>query len=1625
MGADEQRERVAHDTTTGTTTGRADHETAADETTARICETVAQRTGDRAPLATTFARATLRRVPPATLVRADEDVAASWLADAFAWMDDAPEDGVSVRLWTPTEGVDGRGPGGTVVEVAGEDRPFLLSTVSRTIESCGASVVRRLHPILGARRDAEGHLVEVGAARHADRRETFMHLELDRVLAADEVEELRERLAVGLEDVRRVTEDHDRMRTAMQDEADRLRATPEQPADADTPGEIADLLEWLLEDNLVLLGWRAYDARPEGDTTVVSVAPGTGLGILRDEQRSRFATPRRIDQLGEGLGDRLAHAPLLRMTRTGRRATVHRLRPMLDLVLTWRDDEGHPVRIERVLGLFTASGLGVPASRTPVLRDRLRRVLELEDVVPGSHEEITLVGLFQSLPKDELLELDVPALRDMLITLLDAEEHGRVKAVVRLDASTRTVTVVLAVPRDDYGPVVRERVTDVLVEHIGGPVDVDVSMGEQAEVVARFTTRTDDVAAVDVATLEHEVARVARPWLDHLRSALVAAHGEGQGVRRLREVANRLPATYRDRTSVARAVEDVTHLDALLADPDDDRAAWLAEDDHGTALLVAQRGEPLILSDVMPVLESLGLQVEAEHPHRLPGDVPLHLHEFRVTDAHGHDVPVDRPEVTDLLLEALAGRFEVDGLNRLVVSAGVTWREVAIVRAYRRYRRQVGTSYSAEYANAALADHPVAVRAILEVFRRRFDPDLPRDPAAVDAARQEAHAACDAIARLDHDRIVRGVLELVDATLRTTAYTNDPDRGWTEDARGRRVPVLAFKLDPSLVPDLPAPAPHREVFVHSPAVEGVHLRGGEVARGGLRFSDRHDDLRTEILGLMKAQVLKNALIVPTGAKGGFVCKRLPRDRDAARADVQRQYVAFISALLDLTDDVEGDEVVPPPRVVRHDGDDPYLVVAADKGTATFSDVANAVAEERGFWLGDAFASGGSSGYDHKKLGITARGAWTVITRHFAELGIDLQTDPVTVAGVGDMSGDVFGNGMLLSRSLRLVAAFDHRDVFLDPDPDPARSYAERERLFDLPGSSWQDYDREVLSPGGMVVSRDAKSVEPTPEVRELLGLDAGPIAPDALMRAVLRCQVDLLWFGGIGTYVKSSHETDADVGDRVNDDVRVDASDVRARVVGEGANLGVTPRGRIQYARRGGRIDQDAVHNAAGVDISDHEVNLKILLGIAEADGRLDRPARNQVLADVSRDVVTHVLRDVDRQAAQLSRLAASSQERLDDLRTLVDALEARGIVDRDVDVLPTHDDFEERASVGAGLTRPELATLMAGAKRVVSETVRASTLPDDPVVAEVVGAYLPARLRDDYGDLVPRHRLHRELVATIVANDLVDRLGPVWPFHLADETGSDLDQVVAATLAAWHVVDATRWWSEMDAVDSLLPPERTQPLATSLARLVMGVARRMLDDPLLPHVEAVVRRDEPAFAAMRGHLPRAGTPAQVARRRAASTRLVDDLVEPSLADLLTGVVDLGLVVDVSRTTRDLGVADAAAVHDAMLRVAARLGLDRLEAVVDRVGVGPGWDRRERKGLAADVQRLHAAALRVGAKRAGADLDEIVEAAVDLDPRRLARVRELLNDVETLARPPLAAVSVVVRAYGDLLDPRA
>ncbi|MBW3619653.1 MAG: NAD-glutamate dehydrogenase [Actinobacteria bacterium] len=1588
---------------------------------------------DRRDVVVAFAEAALRRVPPSQLEQADRRLTAQQLVDAFGVADERREAEVAIRVFTPEVALDGWSNPGAVIQIACEDRPFLLSTVTEELELRGLELVRSLHPIVGIRRDADGRIRQILPARTADARESFLHIELDAELEPAEASELAASLELLLGDVFAATRDYEAMCAQVRGVADRLRREPPPGVDPERSVETAALLSWLLDENFVVLGTREYEVVDLDGREAVRVKPGSGLGVLADEASSRFASPVPIDDLDPDLADRVRDPSLLTMSRTNRLATVHR-RARMDYVGIKRVGADGSARGEfRIVGLFTRKGYTEPARTTPVLRRKLRSILEREDVVPGSYDEITLSSLFQALPKDELFQASEEDLHDLLLGLFHAEEHRETRVMTRVDHVTRTVSVLVALPRDRYTPQLRQDLQRLLLERYAGDrVDVDLSLGDRAEALVRFNVHVgeDEVPVVSRAALEQEVRGLARSWIDDVVAALTRRAGEADGKRLARRFAERLPRSYRDTTPAEATVEDIELLDRVVQD-ETELAVVLHPSGNGglVRLKAVQRGDMLELSSFIPILESLGLTVVEEIPHALEGDGPrLGISDFGVRASGGGSIDVarDGDRLAEATIAAWRGQFEVDSMNRLVLSGGLTWRQVSVLRAYRRYRRQVGTAYTPEYVNEALAAHPDVVGALMAYFDAKFSPAVEASEDELAVHRQRVVDRCDDVVRLDHDRIMRSMLALVDATLRTNAFRDDAE---VERPDGRRIPYVAFKFDPSRVPDVPRPVPFREIFVYSPLVEGIHLRGGAVARGGLRWSDRQDDVRTEVLGLLKAQILKNAVIVPTGAKGGFVVKRPPADRAELRAEVERQYVTFIRGLLDLTDNLAAGEVVPPPGVRRHDGDDPYLVVAADKGTATFSDLANSVAADYGFWLGDAFASGGSRGYDHKALGITARGAWLAVRRHFRELGIDTQTEPISVVGIGDMSGDVFGNGMLASRTIRLVAAFDHRDIFIDPDPDAAAMFEERQRLFTTPGTTWQDVDRALLSEGGGVWSRDVKTIELNDAVRSVLRIDDEQLSPDELIQAILRAPVDLLWAGGIGTYVKASSETNDDIGDRANDDLRVDADDVRARVFGEGANLSITQRGRVQYARRGGRINQDAVDNAAGVDISDHEVNVKILLGMAVEDGRIDDAERDALLAEVTDDIVEHVLCDVDRQTWTLSQEARTSVRMVDQYEATMRTLEAEAGLDRPIEALPDTAEMAERADAGAGLSRPELATLLASAKRVVAADLLASDLPDQPAFQTTLTTYFPPLLVERFGDLVTHHRLRRDLVAMIVANDLVNRLGTTFVFRLAGEAGLPRARVVAAYWAARAVADADWAWTGLEQLATVLDPDRQLALKRGVDETVIELTRAYLNDPVVVDVASVIERDAPVVEAFRGDLMQVGTDDQRRRRVERANTLMDDLVDPELAAYLATSRDLTLGPEVAAVTRGLGpdsTRSASAVVDAFLRLASALGVDRLRRVLDRIEPEGRWARWQHGGLLSDLREVQRAAVaRTLSEEPSLAEPEAVQRFLTRRETAFRHAIELIREVESDEHPRLDAVSVAVRAVRSALDERA
>jgi glutamate dehydrogenase len=1689
-------------------------------------------------VATELARVTLRRLPDAELARLDVDALAADLVEGARLVADRRGSvAISIRCAEDDDEREVPANGdGSVLQLATDDRPFLLSTALEELARAGVRVLRHLHPIVGTERDADGQLVAVHPARGAAHRETLLHLVLDRRIDPETQSSLHDRLTQLVDDVRRATDDFPTMRAVLRDHAATLRdrtiappvpvrrstddptrgptedptsertedsaaATDPTAADdpADDPGEVAALIDWLLDEHVVLLGLRRYELLDAAGTPVATsgapaaqlrVVTGSGAGLLADTSASRYREPVALDPLDpldrlEGsLATAVADPRLLVWSRTRARSTVQRHVRMEHLAFVEHAGpatapggpgasgasgaEPVPTGLVRVLVLFTRRGEDAPAATTPVLRRKLAAVIEGEDIVPGSHDELLLTDLFQALPKDELFHIGVDPLRRLLIGLLHAEDHREIRTFTRVDRATRTLSVLMAVPRDSWSPQLRDRVEAHLNHRFDADrIDVAVSLGERNEAVARFLLTVEhDVPDVDDAQLEDEVRQLARSWTDEVMALLIERVGAVAAERLVTTIGRRLPRSYRDTVEPDTATHDLALVDRVLRERTTLAIDWRAEEaEDRWRLRVVSHGAALELSAFLPVLEALGLIVVEEVPHRLLGEDDLHLHDFGVRVGPPAAVRLTDPGVrgraADAVLAAWRGHADIDPLTQLVLIADVTWRDVAVLRAYRRYRRQLGTPYTPAYVEETLVEHAAATAALLARFRARFDPALggptDRQP-ATDAADEAFADAMGAVTRIDADRILRGLSDLVDATLRTNAYRPDA----TADATGE--PYVALKFDPSRIPEMPAPIPHREVFVHSPRVEGVHLRFGPVARGGLRWSDRRDDVRTEVLGLVKAQVLKNALIVPTGAKGGFVLTRSPTAPTGLREEVRRQYVTFVRGLLDVTDDIaetgavtsavaaadRGEaadaqgRVVPPPNVVRHDGDDPYLVVAADRGTAAFSDTANAVAARYGYWLGDAFASGGSNGYDHKALGVTAKGAWRAVARHFRELGIDVDTQPIDIAGIGDLSGDVFANGLLRSEAVRLVAAFDHRHIFLDPDPDPAASFAERQRIAALTDSSWDDYDRSVLSPGGFVVPRDVRRVSLTPEVQDALRLEVDQLSPPELIRAILGAPVDLLWAGGIGTYIKARTERHSDVGDRANDEVRVDAGDVRARVIGEGANLFLTQRARIELARRGARVDQDAIHNAAGVATSDAEVNLKILLDLAIADGRLAAADRDAVLADLADEVVAAVLEAVDRQVAALSAEAARGANDVDALEAFIARLEASGDLDRDVEVLPTTAQLAQRAAEDGSLTRPELATLLAWAKRELKEALLAADAPPDPVLAEAVTEPFPAAAVERFGDLLPRHRLHRELVATAVANGIVDRLGISFASGLAAESGAPLPLVARAVRIATHVIDAPRWWDEVEALAATHDPERVRELADAIDELVVDLTGTLLVDPLLVDDPLALRaRDTAVAAELLANAFEVGSNDQRRARRAHTRWLVDDLVDPELARFLACALDLAAVPDISAVQAQAHTdRSVVTVADVAFRLAETLGIDRLEAQLAKIAVGDGWARRQHRGVERDLRRLRrdaaAAALAAAAvadaaashadrkadrdadRETDRDAEDIVAGFLTARRTGIARARTVVAEV-TRRGTGLDGIAVAARAVRDAL----
>ncbi len=1511
-----------------------------------------------------FAEVLFEKAGEALLAARSPEWLTAMAGSGLRFLEELGNDELKVAAFEPTEAVNGWDSPYGVLMLALKDRPFIVDSVEAELRRQGFAVVEHLHPTLLVTRDLAGNIEALGAAGSA--REAFEVVFLSR--AGEEAS-----LAAAAEGVRRVlgdvilaTDDYGAMLAQSRDVVDYLgglegpRLAAARALGGTDLTEYADFMLWLEDDNFVFLGYREYDIVTEatGKPALV-LSAGSGLGVLRKVSDSGYREPVALDELPTELRERVTGGRFFLVTKANAEATVHRARRMDYVGVKKIDAQGSTVGERRFVGLFTTKGLNTPVEDVPILRSKLRQVLEREQAIPGSHDYKAIVASFNRMPREELFWMDVDQIATDLRTLLRPGPDPVARLTVHEDPLRRGVAVMVVLPQASFSDDVRRSVQAYLMAALEAKhVDSRLVFGEdEADARFHFFFSTEKrLADIDVPALERQVRLLSRSWQDALRERLVEEWGEQAGARLAGRYLPVFDERFRANVSPEQAGSDIGHLELLTERPllvDMSPARAATEGGPQALLRVYYRGTDLALSDVLPVLENVGLHVIEQNPYSLviEGEQRgVDVYTVRNATGGGLDVGADKGRMVEALEQLFGNEVANDRLNRLVLHAGLTIRQVALLRAYQMYYAQVNPTTSRSYIVDALLAHPRVAALLLRFFEARFDPAGGLDPhaaertGAVSAAHQQVIDSLAEVSSLAEDGVLRGLLDLMAASVRTNYFLD----------LGR----ISFKLDSAKVASMPEPRPLFEIAVSAPGVEGTHLRGGKVARGGIRWSDRPDDFRTEVLGLLKTQTTKNAVIVPVGSKGGFVLKDAPADREALRGHVREQYQTYIRGLLDLTDNLVDGHVVSPAGMVIYDDADTYLVVAADKGTATFSDLANATAAEYGYWLGDAFASGGSAGYDHKGMGITARGAWEAVKRHFTELGVDVFRDTFTVAGIGDMSGDVFGNGMIYTDRIRLQAAFNHMHVFLDPDPDPVSSFAERRRLFDLPRSSWADYDTSKISRGGGVFERSAKSIPLSPEVKAMLGVEDDALSGQALIRAVLRMQVDLLWNGGIGTYVKASTERNAEVGDSANNGVRVDGSELQATVVGEGGNLGFTQLGRIEYALAGGRIDTDAIDNSAGVDTSDHEVNIKILFQPLVASDAVSLPERDDLLKEMTSEVADLVLRHNHAQALALSVAQRASRDDLDLYASLLEYLvDAAGLNPR-VENLPTSRQIDERRRAGLGLTRPELAIMLAYVKMGLYRRLLETDLPAEPHLQHYLHEYFPMALRERFPEAIANHRLHREIVATVVTNTLVDQLGVAFVHKAMRQNGATPIEVVRATLIALELLDAKRVRDHLDLRADHVPAEAYYGALEELVGAVEGVVAWMLfNDVGHGDFEAVVSAYRGPLQELRDSLEKYLPAHERVRFEATAADLTEQGFERDDAVMITSFAYLPDSVGIVDVARQAGVPLAHAA-ERFYYVGERLQLGWLRDVIESLPSSGEWEQVALVGLVMDLRSV-------------------------------------------------------------------
>ena len=1527
-----------------------------------------------------------------------------------------------MRIFNPKRADHGWEAPVTVIEFINDDMPFLVDSICMEINRQGIGVQLVIHPLFAVSRDVENALTEIDDAHDGMKLESWIHVETERVTDPARLKALGDGLVSVLQDVRASVEDWPKMRAKIGETKNSMggaaKTVPLEQLD-----EARAFLTWVEDNHFTLLGYREYDLAEVNGVDTLKIVAKSGLGILREPK---------LGGVSQSFGElppeirALARKPdLLVLTKANSRATVHRS-GYLDYIGVKRfDADGHVIGERRFIGLYTSTTYHADPSGIPLLRQKITHIMDRAGFPHSSHAGKNLFSILETFPRDELFQIGEDELFEIAMGVLHLGERARTRLFVRRDVYARFYSCLIYLPRENYNTETRVKLQAILKRAFAGTsVEFNVQLSESVLARIHMLVRTAPATAqkVDIKALEAEVVAATRRWEDGAFEKLIEAAGEGAANDARREFVLPFPAAYTEDVKPDQAVADFVAVKAITSAQPIAMSLYrpaneASEKSGALRFRLYQLAKPVPLSASLPMLENMGVRVEGERSYVIArhNDAPIYIHDFALSPTHAA-----------FRLDEVKGKFEIafariwtkqienDGFNRLTLAAGLDADEIIMLRAYAKYLRQTGFTFSQQYIENTLAAHAGITSELAGLFHTRFDPAHDHDrndmiKMAVDAI----SGALNHVANADEDRILRRFLDVIQATLRTNYYQ--------KDAGGKRKEYLSIKLDSRKVPELPDPRPLFEIFVYSPRVEGIHLRGGKVARGGLRWSDRPEDFRTEVLGLVKAQQVKNAVIVPVGSKGGFVLKAAPSasDREAYLKEGVACYQTFLRGLLDITDNLVKGKVVPRENVVRHDADDAYLVVAADKGTATFSDYANAISTEYGHWLGDAFASGGSVGYDHKKMGITAKGAWESVKRHFREIGVNTQTTDFTVVGVGDMSGDVFGNGMLLSKHIRLVAAFDHRHIFLDPNPDAAKSFKERERLFALPRSSWDDYAKTLISAGGGIHPRGAKSISLTPEVKIVLGIDSAiaTMTPIELMRAILKAPVDLFYNGGIGTYVKASTQSQAEVGDRSTDALRVNGNELRCKVVAEGGNLGCTQLGRVEFALAGGRINTDAIDNSAGVDCSDHEVNIKILVGGIIDAGKLDAKDRDQFLASMTDDVGRLVLKDNYFQTQSLAVSGVRADKLLDAQMRFIRHLEKAGRLNRKVECLPSDEEIAERRARKLGLTSPERAVLLAYSKMELFDELLASNLIDDRYVAKALVTYFPPLLQEKYADIMATHQLKREIIATEIANATINRTGSVFVSRMREETGATAAEIVRCYLLTRDVFRVGELWDAVDKLDNVVPAATQSEMLIDIGRLVLRATlwflRRRGERMVIADV---IEFFSPGVATISNRLAEYLSREDLAAVQASEARLVAQAVPASLATSVARLDAMYSVLDIVECAKELGrpVELAAQIYFATV---GKLGLHWVASQVTALPTDSHWQAMARAAMRDDLASLQRQ-LAAGVLKYSPKVSDPVQLMATWEAHHaqsLARMRDVMDDLKKARETDLAMQSVMLR----------